>query len=136
METAIVVTTKEKDKARYPYNSENDNDDDGEDRSKNTWRKHKSEADPNTVKTKKQKKTKEINAALSERRNGLSNRSSMGTSHWLQNKDKVVLDDEGMILCDFVPVSNIFLHGDGEVSTQNNSVPFPQVQQNLQDEFY
>ena len=53
----------------------------------------------------------------------------MGTSHWLQNKDKVVLDDKGMILCDFVPVNNIFLHGDGEVSTQKNSVPFPQVQQ-------
>ncbi len=53
----------------------------------------------------------------------------MGTSHWLQNKDKVVLDDEGMILHDFVPVNNIFLHGDGEVSTQKNSVPFPQGQQ-------
>ncbi len=53
----------------------------------------------------------------------------MGTSHWLQNKDKVVLDDEGMILCDFVPVNNIILHGDGEVSTQKNLVPFPQVKQ-------
>ncbi len=53
----------------------------------------------------------------------------MGTSHWLKNNNKVVLDYEGMILCDFVPVNNIFLHGDGEVSTQKNSVSFPQVQQ-------
>ena len=53
----------------------------------------------------------------------------MGTSLWLQNKDKVVLDDEGMILHDFVPVNNIFLNGDGEISTQKNSVPFPHFQQ-------
>ncbi len=47
----------------------------------------------------------------------------------LQNKDKVVLDDEGMVLRDFVPVNNIFLNSDGVVSTQKNSVPFPKVQQ-------
>ncbi len=46
-----------------------------------------------------------------------------------QNKDKVVLDDEGVVLHDFVPVNKIFLDGDGVVSTQNNSVPIPQVQQ-------
>ncbi len=59
----------------------------------------------------------------------MRNRSSMGTTHWFQNKDKVVLDDEEMILCGFVPVNNIFLNGDGEVSTDMTSVPFPQVQQ-------
>ncbi len=53
--------------------------------------------------------------------------SSMGNSHWLQNKDKVVLDDEGMILCGFVPINNVFLDGNGEVSTQKISVPFLQV---------
>ncbi len=73
--------------------------------------------------------TKQINISLSERRNGLSNRSSMGTSHWLQNRFKEVLDDEGMVIHDFVPVNNIFLNVDGLVSTQMNSVPFPQVQQ-------
>ncbi len=41
----------------------------------------------------------------------------------------MVLDDEGMILHDFVSVNNIFLNGDGEVSTQKNTVHFPQVQQ-------
>ncbi len=52
----------------------------------------------------------------------------MGTSHLLQNKDKVVFDDEGMVLCDFVHVNDIFLNSDGVVSTQKISVPFPQVQ--------
>ncbi len=59
----------------------------------------------------------------------MSNRSSRGTSYWLQSKDKVILDDEEIILHDFVPINNIFLHGSGDVSTQNNSVPFPWVQQ-------
>ncbi len=48
----------------------------------------------------------------------------MGTSHWLQNEDKVVLDDEGIILHDFVSIDNVLLDGNAEVSTQKNSVPF------------
>ncbi len=73
--------------------------------------------------------TKPTNAALSERRNHLRKRSLRETSHLLQNKDGEVLDDEGMVLCDFVPVNNNFLNSDGVFSTQKNSVPFPQVQQ-------
>ncbi len=41
----------------------------------------------------------------------------------------MVLDDEGTTLHDFVPIDNIFLDGAGEVSTQKNSVPCLQVQQ-------
>ncbi len=40
----------------------------------------------------------------------------------------MVLDDEGMILNDLVPINNMFLDVNREVSTQKNSVPFPQVQ--------
>ncbi len=35
----------------------------------------------------------------------------MGTSHWFQNKDKVVFDDEGMILCDFVYMNILMAMG-------------------------
>ncbi len=95
--------------------------------SKIAERKRKDETDPNTAKTKKKRMTKTTKTALSERRNCLRKRSSRGTFNLLQNKDEVVLNDEGMVLHDFVPVNNIFLNGDGVVSTQKNSVPFPQV---------
>ncbi len=53
--------------------------------------------------------------------------NSEGASHWLQNKDKVVLDDEGIILSDFVFINNVFLDGNGQISTEKNFVPLLQV---------
>ncbi len=37
-------------------------------------------------------------------------------SHLVQNKDEVDLNDEEIVLHDFVPVNNIFLNGDGDLN--------------------
>ncbi len=47
--------------------------------------------------------------------NDLGDRISEEISHWLQNKVKLVLDDEGIILHDFVPIKNVFLDENGEI---------------------
>ncbi len=41
----------------------------------------------------------------------------------------MVVDDQRMILCDFVPINDMSLDGNGEVSTQKTSVHFPQFKQ-------
>ncbi len=41
----------------------------------------------------------------------------------------MVPDDKVINRHDFVNINNVFLDGNGEVSTQKNSVPFLQVQQ-------
>ncbi len=126
---SVKAPPKKKTKQNQILDSDDDNDDDGENKSKIADRKRKNEADPNTAKTKKKRMTKTTKTALSERRNCLRKRSSRGTSHLLQNKDKVVLDDEGIILHDFLPINKVFLDGNGEITPKKNSVPFPQVKQ-------
>ncbi len=68
---------------------------------------------------KEEKKSQPNNVALSGRKHDLSNRILKGTSHSLQNKDIVVLDNEGLILGDFVRINNVFLGGNEEISTKN-----------------
>ncbi len=57
---SVKVPRNKKTKQGVLHDSEDDNDDVGEDRSKITRRKHKSEADLNTNKTKKQKRPNKL----------------------------------------------------------------------------
>ncbi len=66
----------------------------------------------------------------------MSNSSSIGTSHLLQNKDNVVLDDEGMILCDFVPINNVVLMAMGKSPLKRILYLFFGSSKNLQEKFY
>ncbi len=86
---SVKLPPKKKTKQGILHDSEDNDDDDdiGEGKNKNTKRKRKSKIGAIMIK-KETKKSKENNAALSERRHDLRNMISKGTSHWLQNKEK------------------------------------------------
>ncbi len=70
------------------------------------------------MKSKKKQNTNKVHDALVERDRGSPHRMTAGSLHWLQNKDRVVLNHYGFHLHDHVLMENVFLDDRNEITTK------------------
>ncbi len=84
-------------------------------------RKRDTKKDANMDEKKKKQNTNKIHDALVERDHGSPCRMTAELFHWLQNKDRVVLNHYSIHLCDHVLMESVFLDDRNEITTKKAS---------------